>query len=165
MVRASDDTREHAVARLRDGLSAGRLGIETFVERVEAAYDAKTREELGALTWDLPRRRSWWMRAVDRLDGRVPATRLRPPEIANGRSLTIGRSPYCDYQVDDMAVSLRHAELRREAGCWWIRDLASRNGTRVNGWLAADRRLRDGDELTIGQTRFIFREPHELPIP
>ena len=35
--------------------------------------------------------------------------------------------------VDDPNVSRRHAEIRREDGAYWIVDLGSTNGTKVNG--------------------------------
>ena len=46
VARASDDTREQAVNVLRRGLMTGRLGTETFVGRIDAAYQAKTHDEL-----------------------------------------------------------------------------------------------------------------------
>jgi pSer/pThr/pTyr-binding forkhead associated (FHA) protein len=39
---------------------------------------------------------------------------------------------------------------------WMIRDLGSLNGTRVNGWLVQEQRLRDGDTLTFGGSVFLF---------
>ena len=48
--------------------------------------------------------------------------------------LVIGRLAECDIQLDSQRVSRRHAELvREENDQWLIRDLASRNGTRVHG--------------------------------
>jgi FHA domain/DUF1707 SHOCT-like domain len=162
VVRASDDTREHTVARLRGGLTAGRLGLDTFVRRVDQAYDAKTRDELSHLTRDLPRPRAWWERLTGLFDDHRPRTAvrpLRPPPLEAGTSVTLGRSPHCDYVVGDMTVSARHAELRRTAGGWSLRDLGSRNGTRVNGWLVKEQRLVDGDEVALGASEFVFREP------
>lgn len=162
IVRASDDTREETVAELRDGLTSGRLGIDTFVRRVDQAYAAKTHDELEDLTRDLPHpRRAWWRRIADALSDRdlhAPAP-LRPPALEPGAALTLGRSPHCDYVVGDRTVSARHAELRRTTGGWALRDLGSRNGTRVNGWLVKEQRLADGDEIALGTSAFVFREP------
>jgi pSer/pThr/pTyr-binding forkhead associated (FHA) protein len=50
--------------------------------------------------------------------------------------------------------------LERFAAGWCVTDLGSSNGTWVNGeriW--ASRRLRNGDEIRLGQTRLIFRDP------
>jgi pSer/pThr/pTyr-binding forkhead associated (FHA) protein len=163
IVRASDDTREETVAELRDGLTSGRLGIDTFVRRISDAYAARTHDELRQLTRDLPQpHQPWWRRVAGALSDRdvhSPARRLRPPAQQQGSALTLGRSPECDYVVDDRTVSARHAELRRTASGWVLRDLGSRNGTRVNGWLVREQPLSDGDEIALGASAFVFCEP------
>jgi hypothetical protein len=53
-VRASDAEREHVVSRLRDASAEGRLTLEEFVQRMTAAYDARTHAELDELVRDLP---------------------------------------------------------------------------------------------------------------
>ena len=54
-------------------------------------------------------------------------------------------------------VSRRHAEIRRGASGWSIRDLGSTNGTIVNGArLDRPRTLADGDSVTIGPWHFVF---------
>jgi hypothetical protein len=164
--RASDDTREHTVAQLRAGLTTGRVGMETFVKRIDEAYAAKTRDELSHLTRDLPGRWAWWHRVAAWVAGSPTAQasqnpRLRPPPIQAGSAVTLGRSPECDYVIRSAAVSARHAELRRSAEGWSLRDLGSRNGTRVNGWLVTEQQLADGDELTFGDSTFVFRAPLE----
>jgi hypothetical protein len=160
VVRASDDTREQAVARLRGGLVAGRLGNETFVERVDAAYRAKTHDELAALTHDLPPARRLWHAIVGRLASGGESDRavaLCPPLMRVGESRVLGRTPSCDYAIADPTVSGRHAELSRTAEGWSIRDLSSRNGTRVNGWLVDERALEAGDIVALGAAVFVFR--------
>jgi Domain of unknown function (DUF1707)/FHA domain len=159
VVRASDDTREHAVAVLRQALVSGRLGTDTFVERVDAAYQAKTRDELEAVTGDLPRHRQVWRSIVARLTRAldVPAIPLQPPEMREGESRVLGRNPSCDYTIADATVSGRHAELARTRDGWRIRDLGSRNGTRVNGWLVREQALQPGDAIELGATLFVFR--------
>jgi signal transduction histidine kinase len=68
----------------------------------------------------------------------------------------IGRSSEA-LPIDDTAVSRRHAELTPDDGVWYIRDLASQNGTYVNGVRISDRtRLRPGDQIRTGQTLFVF---------
>jgi two-component system, NtrC family, response regulator HydG len=81
---------------------------------------------------------------------------LRPPRIAPGESRLIGRGNACDYAIADPTVSTRHAELVRLHDGWLIRDLGSRNGTRVNGWLVKEQRLHNGDTLALGSTVFSF---------
>lgn len=53
-VRASDAEREQRVVQLREATAEGRLTLEEFSERVEAAYAAKTHDTLESLTADLP---------------------------------------------------------------------------------------------------------------
>jgi Domain of unknown function (DUF1707) len=53
--RASDADREAAVTRLQTAVGEGRLDLDEFGERVEAAYAAGTVAELDALLADLPR--------------------------------------------------------------------------------------------------------------
>jgi len=74
---------------------------------------------------------------------------------------TIGKAAENDVAVaDDATASHLHAVLERFAAGWCVTDLGSSNGTFVNGeriW--ASRRLRHGDEIRVGQTRLIFRDP------
>lgn len=67
---------------------------------------------------------------------------------------TIGRKQGNDLVLDwDGAVSRYHAELELVAGCWFVTDLDSANGTWVNGKrIDAKKALRVGDELRIGDT-------------
>ena len=53
-IRVSDDDRERAVLVLREHLLAGRLALEEFSERVEAALRAQTGGELAQAQEDLP---------------------------------------------------------------------------------------------------------------
>jgi pSer/pThr/pTyr-binding forkhead associated (FHA) protein len=93
---------------------------------------------------------------VDRLfSGPGPRT-LGAPPIKVGEARSVGRATACDYVIYDPTVSSRHAELVRLDDGWLIRDLGSLNGTRVNGWLVQEQRLRDGDTLTFGGSVFLF---------
>ena len=60
----------------------------------------------------------------------------------------------------DPTASHLHAVLERFTAGWCVTDLGSSNGTWVNGeriW--STHRLRHGDEIRVGQTRLIFRDP------
>ena len=80
--------------------------------------------------------------------------------LAGDRS-TIGKAAENDIAVDDDATASHlHAVIERFAAGWCVTDLGSSNGTWVNGeriW--ASRRLRHGDEIRIGHTRLVFRDP------
>jgi hypothetical protein len=53
-VRASDRERERVAEVLREHGAAGRLAVDELVERLEQAYEARTRAELAAPLADLP---------------------------------------------------------------------------------------------------------------
>lgn len=53
-MRASDGERERYIEVLREAVAEGRLGIDEFDERLNAAYEARTLGELEPLTRDLP---------------------------------------------------------------------------------------------------------------
>lgn len=53
-VRASDADRDAVAGRLRDAHAEGRLTVEEFTERLDAAYAARTHGDLVPLTSDLP---------------------------------------------------------------------------------------------------------------
>jgi predicted transcriptional regulator len=81
-------------------------------------------------------------------------------ELGADRS-TIGKAAENDIAVaEDPTASHLHAVLEQFPAGWCVTDLGSSNGTWVNGeriW--ASRRLRHGDEIRVGQTRLVFRDP------
>jgi DNA-binding response OmpR family regulator len=62
----------------------------------------------------------------------------------------LGRSPECDYVIDDRQVSRKHAVIRKTANGYTIEDLDSKNGTFLNG-AAVDSPtvLQDGDIIQV----------------
>ena len=72
--------------------------------------------------------------------------------LANG--VTVGRSNDCTLPIDDDYASTRHAEFTPGIdGAWFVEDLASTNGTHVNGErIENPTRLSVGDEVRIGRT-------------
>ncbi len=68
----------------------------------------------------------------------------------------VGRSPESEVFLDDVTVSRRHAEFRRGADGWSVRDVGSLNGTYVNRVRVDDQQLQGGDEVQVGKFRFIF---------
>jgi pSer/pThr/pTyr-binding forkhead associated (FHA) protein len=69
---------------------------------------------------------------------------------------TAGRSTDSDVFLDDVTVSRQHAELRRQADGWYVRDLGSLNGTYVNRERVDVTKLVSGDELQIGKFKLAF---------
>jgi Protein of unknown function (DUF3662)/FHA domain len=70
--------------------------------------------------------------------------------------VTIGRLSTNDVVLADSNVSRRHAELRRNSTGWVLVDLGSTNGSLVNGKLAKEHELKDGDRLSIGTSELLF---------
>src|SRR5690606_11864233 len=60
--------------------------------------------------------------------------------------------------VADGWMSGRHAALARGPAGWMVRDLGSKNGTFVNGRLASEALLVDGDVIEAGSTLLLFRD-------
>ena len=72
--------------------------------------------------------------------------------------LTMGRRESCDVCLRFPNVSGQHCELKFQDGAWYIRDLGSTNGTKVNGQrLQGNKALRPGDEITIAKRRFTIQ--------
>jgi FHA domain-containing protein len=89
-----------------------------------------------------------------------PAARLREirpngteREIAlDGAPLTIGRANDNGLVINDSRVSRHHARLQARRGALVFSDLASTNGSRVNGSRVAEVALGEGDRIEIGDT-------------
>jgi hypothetical protein len=162
--RASDADRERFVELLQVRSIEGRLSTDTFARRVERVLGARSLSELDALVADVRPpgfARRTLMRAVAWLSGlsadverawrapRVPLLAL-PDDSA-----TIGRANECDCVLTEPSVSRRHARLRRDGRRWLLRDLGSRNGTRVNGMRVAEEvEVRPGDQISLGGVRY-----------
>jgi pSer/pThr/pTyr-binding forkhead associated (FHA) protein len=69
---------------------------------------------------------------------------------------TAGRHPESDIFLDDVTVSRRHAEFRRDGGRFTVRDVGSLNGTYLNRERIDDTELSGGDEVQIGKFRLVF---------
>lgn len=69
---------------------------------------------------------------------------------------TVGRHPDSHIFLDDITVSRRHAEFRRDGAAFRVRDVGSLNGTYVNRERIDDVALSNGDEVQIGKFRLVF---------
>jgi hypothetical protein len=88
------------------------------------------------------------------LKGRQPLVALQFPR-GSGDQFSIGRDANCDLAISDMTVSRRHAQLERTADGWLLTDLASTNGTRVNGWRVRGKvRVTPGDLVSFGNAEY-----------
>jgi FHA domain len=84
---------------------------------------------------------------------------LPPPEAV----LVIGRGDDAGWGMPGADLSRAHAEIRRGWDGVWIRDLGSKNGTRVGGARigAASVALHDGALIQIGNVELSFSDPAE----
>ena len=109
-VRASDAEREATVTRLQTAMAEGRITVDEFGERAQAAYAATTTDELGPLLADLPARAA---------DAQVEIVGTRPPSARSsvlGDVRLDGRSPLPQRVrtgIGDIRVDLR--ALRTDA--------------------------------------------------
>jgi adenylate cyclase len=68
--------------------------------------------------------------------------------------LVIGRRESCDIPLRLPNVSGLHCELSFRKGFWWIRDLGSTNGVKVNGTRVLEKLLHPADTITIAKRNF-----------
>ena len=82
-----------------------------------------------------------------------------------GMRTTLGRSPTNRIVLKDDLCSRDHAEVYFAEGNWYLRDLNSLNGSRVNDdAVQGDFRLAPNDEVQLGRGRFLFvEELSQLP--
>ncbi len=69
---------------------------------------------------------------------------------------TLGRRPYNDIVIDNLAVSGEHAVLQMIANEVYLEDLNSTNGTYVNGKAAKKQSLQNGDVVEVGKYKIKF---------
>lgn len=69
---------------------------------------------------------------------------------------TLGRRPYNDIVIDNLAVSGEHAAVQMQGGDVYVEDLNSTNGTYVNGKTAKKQQLQNGDTIEVGKYKIKF---------
>ena len=72
---------------------------------------------------------------------------------------TIGRRPYNDIVIDNLAVSGEHAVLVRAGNEIFVEDLLSTNGTYVHGKMVRKALLHNHDSVEIGKFRITLLQP------
>ena len=86
------------------------------------------------------------------LDGVV----IKEVQITKDKT-TLGRRPYNDIVIDNLAVSGEHAVLQMVGADVFIEDLNSTNGTYINGKAIKKQLLADGDVVEIGKYKIKFQ--------
>ena len=74
---------------------------------------------------------------------------------------SIGRGKGCTICLHDWFVGKEHALIQRRGDTFLLRDVGSWRGTKVNDQSVTESVLKDGDEIQIGGTRFVFRLSEE----
>lgn len=94
--------------------------------------------------------RTW----LDGVGGMIAGQRI----MIEGPHILIGRSGVCNIQFHDPKISRQHAILRLIDGYYQIEDMRSTGGTYVNGQSITVHRLRDRDQLRLGDSVLVFRQ-------
>ena len=79
------------------------------------------------------------------------------------KNLLVGRRESCDIVLRFSNVSAHHCQLYCNGGYWYVKDLKSRNGVKVNESRVTEKRLDPGDVLSIAKHRYDVRySPYDL---
>jgi hypothetical protein len=79
--------------------------------------------------------------------------------------VVLGRDPLSDLALTDKAVSARHARLSFHDGHWWVEDLKSMNGTRLNRErVVTSTVLTTGDEVKCGGVKVLITLPEDADL-
>lgn len=90
----------------------------------------------------------------DGIGGMIAGQRI----IIDGSHILIGRSGVCNMQFHDPKISRQQAILRFVDGYYQIEDMRSTGGTYVNGKQITVHRLRDRDQIRMGDSVLVFRQ-------
>ena len=111
---------------------------------------------------------------ADRLAGPVLTITINEPSAGSAKEphlldgagiITVGRGSGNVLVIEDLLVSRRHAEVAKTRTGWHLKDLASRNGTFVEGHRVLDADLAPGQRITLGQTDLLVTEHGLVPWP
>jgi adenylate cyclase len=69
------------------------------------------------------------------------------------RPIVIGRAPDSDLLLQNESISRQHTRIAYEDDGWVLRDLGSKNGSRVNTFHVEKQLLRNGDRIDLGTIR------------
>lgn len=170
-VYAIGRSRQRLAGVLNSAFAEGLLSEQTHVYRLGLLFGPRLidpHQLIGDLTLRRGRarradvaRRAWRALAAS---VRTAARSARSPALplllvldrTECERLLVGRHPACDVVVDDPTVSRRHAQLTFRDGVWVLQDLASSNGTTVNGEPVVRTTLRSGDVLELGAQQILI---------
>ena len=85
------------------------------------------------------------------LDGVV----IKEVQLSKDRT-SLGRRPYNDIVIDNLAISGEHAVLQMSGNEVYVEDLNSTNGTYINGKTVKKQLLQNGDFVEVGKYRIQY---------
>ncbi len=88
--------------------------------------------------------------------------RVKEVQLEHG-TLAIGRESGNHIVIQDSSVSGKHANIVTVFGASYVEDLASTNGTFVNGRKIQKHTLRHGDVVTVGNHQILFESADDTP--
>jgi adenylate cyclase len=71
-------------------------------------------------------------------------------------NLMIGRRESCDIVLRFANVSAHHCQLELREGYWYVKDLGSKNGTKINGKRVQEKRIDPGDGFAVAKHKYEF---------
>ncbi len=80
-----------------------------------------------------------------------------------GDRTLIGSAEDCDLRIDGAGAAMQHAEIIEEDGSLILRNLASPGATLLNGEPVEQASLDSGDEIRIGNCRWVLQAPGLRP--
>jgi pSer/pThr/pTyr-binding forkhead associated (FHA) protein len=80
---------------------------------------------------------------------------IKEVQLSKDRT-SLGRRPYNDIVIDNLAVSGEHAVLQMSGNEVYVEDLNSTNGTYVNGKAVKKQLLQHGDTVEIGKYKISY---------
>jgi CheY-like chemotaxis protein len=137
---------------LMDKVIYNKVGNEvTLIKRaVESAPAPMTTDKADAIDEAAPPQDEQKYGELVPLDGGKSIVLTQP-------RLSVGRDPSCDIVLAHSDVSHQHCLLYMYGGWWYVKDLRSANGTRINKTLVDQKRISPGATLMIATHQFEVR--------
>lgn len=88
--------------------------------------------------------------------GQLVPTGGGDPIPLNKDRLLIGRRESCDVVLRFPNISGQHARMSLEQGYWFLKDLGSRNGTKVEGFRVDRKRLDPGVKISFAKHLYVI---------
>lgn len=140
-------------------VKVGRYRLQGRVEAVDAAMAAASRSHTAGADAGIDHTQIVTAPPVGPLRAVVRGGPSAGTSIAlSGTRISVGRLAPSDLALQDSTVSREHGAFIRRGEHWWVVDLGSTNGTRVNGNRTAEQQVGPGDVVEFGGIAVEFVE-------